>query len=70
MFMHGPPYIHIPALVLPVSVALFVTAHCSMSVTPVSSAHTFTGSSFSATVLEVVTIWIATFDTAIQATML
>ena len=63
-------YIHSPALELPVSVALFVTAHSSMSVTPVSSAHTFTGSSFSATVFVLVTIWIATFDTATQATML
>ena len=63
-------YIHLPALVLPVSVALFVTAHSSMSVSPVSSAHTFTDASFSATLLEVVTIWTATFDTAIQATIL
>ena len=63
-------YIHTPALVLPVSVASFVTAHSSMSVTPVSSAQTSTTLSRSGTVIELVIIWIATFATAIQATML
>ena len=62
-------YSHTPALALPVSVALFVTAHSSMSVTPVSSAQTSTTLSCSGTVIELVIIWIATFATAIQATM-
>ena len=59
-------FIHIPALVLPVSVAAFVTAHSSKPVTPVISAHTSTDPAVSATLVALVTIWIAALATVIQ----
>ena len=55
--------IAIPALVLPVSVGVFVTAHSSKPVTPVISAHTSTDSAVSATLVALVTIWIAALPT-------
>ena len=59
-------FIHILALVLPVSVALFVTAHSSKPATPVISAHTCTDPAVSATLAALVTIWIAALATEMQ----
>ena len=54
----------LPALALPVSVGVFVTAHSSEPVTPVITAHTSTDPAVSATLSASVTIWIAAFIAA------
>ena len=59
-------YIYIPALVLPVTSGVFVTAHSNVPITPVISAHTCTDPAVSLTLSIPVTIWIAAFVTAME----
>ena len=53
-----------------VSVAVFVTAHSSKPVTSMISAHTCTDPAVSATLVALVTIWIAALATVMQVAML
>ena len=54
------------ALAFPFNVAVFVTAHSSIPLTPVITAHTCTDPAVSFTVSMSVTIWIAAFIAVIE----